>query len=402
MTTPIPNLNMLQNDAAPSQVVCSCGKAWHIRDSARKTTLKCKSCGQNLQLAAQVVPSEQRVIDNVGNSVPQEVTPSSHMESPTVVHYRVKSIVLAIAALCKIHGFSVAGSVVVHVVAALLLITVMLDRQQPLELQQIEAGFSLTQADDIEFDLCDDAALLEIETPLAESFVQLEPLDASVATAPSSNLPDLNPELQFDSQLSEKAASATASRSDKGTGRRKTGIGPGGDGIGDGGTSFFGKKISVKSVAYVIDASGSMTGQRFVRARLELANALSQMTKTQQFFIVFYSDKTYPLFWPEPVVSLIPASKGNLHRTGQWLERSMPSGGTQPQMAMSLALGLKPDVIFLLSDGDIPAETISVVSVENKGSVIHTIALGSEDGSVVMRKIAEENDGEFRLISDIP
>jgi len=135
---------------------------------------------------------------------------------------------------------------------------------------------------------------------------------------------------------------------------RRTRNGQSGTGDAESGTSFFGKTVAAKSVAYVIDASGSMQGPRFVRARMELVNALMKMKKTQEFFIVFYTDQTYPLFWPQSVVSLIPANAENLKKTGLWLELARTSDGTQPQEAMSLALSLKPDVIFLLSDGDIP------------------------------------------------
>jgi len=61
---------------------------------------------------------------------------------------------------------------------------------------------------------------------------------------------------------------------------------------------------------------------------------------------------------------------------------------------------LKPDVVFLLSDGDIPPETRAIVTRENKRSVIHTIALGSNKGAVVMKQIAAENKGEFKFIPD--
>ena len=87
-------------------------------------------------------------------------------------------------------------------------------------------------------------------------------------------------------------------------------------------------------------------------------------------------------------------------KTGFWLEKAQTSGGTEPQEAMRIALALKPDVVFLLSDGDIPPETRAIVTRENKRSVIHTIALGSNKGAVVMKQIAAENKGEFKFIPD--
>jgi hypothetical protein len=124
------------------------------------------------------------------------------------------------------------------------------------------------------------------------------------------------------------------------------------------------------------------------------------MRSNQRFYIVFYTDQTYPLFWPNPVAELQPATTLNLQRTMFWLEKAKTSGGTEPQEAMRIALALKPDVVFLLSDGDIPPETLGIVLQENKRSVIHTIALGSNKGAVVMKQIAAENKGEFKFIPD--
>jgi hypothetical protein len=207
------------------------------------------------------------------------------------------------------------------------------------------------------------------------------------------------PELRFEAPAIASTANAAGTGSKR---KGRSGSEGDGKGNGNGGTSFFGKKLSVDSIAYVIDASGSMSGARFQRARIELVNALMEMKKTQRFFIVFYTDQTYPLFWPNSVVELLPANSINLRNTGAWLERAQTSGGTEPQQAMRLALSLKPDVVFLLSDGDIPEETRTIVTQDNKGSVIHTIALGSDTGAAVMQQIASENKGEFKFIPDGP
>jgi hypothetical protein len=299
---------------------------------------------------------------------------------------------------CKTHAAGVAGSLAIHGAAAIVLLTIMLERERAAVWHPLEVMFQIPQPEDAE--LLTSEALLEIESPPVEPLIQQVNFNASVAasaSASSSMLPDQMPELHFDGPTLP-----VGGQSDRGTKAGSGGDGPRGSGNGGQGTSFFGKKVAVKSVAFVIDASGSMQGARFVRARAELVSALMQMKQKQEFFIVFYTDQTYPLFWPQSVVSLLPANAENLRKTGLWLERARTSGGTQPQEAMSLALSLKPDVIFLLSDGDIPPETRDIVARTNKGSIIHTIALGSNTGAAVMRQIAEENQGEFRFIPDAP
>ena len=60
---------------------------------------------------------------------------------------------------------------------------------------------------------------------------------------------------------------------------------------------------------------------------------------------------------------------------------------------------MEPDVIFFLTDGEIPEETPDVVRRANRrGTVIHTTAFENEGDEGILRKIAEENGGTFRII----
>ena len=77
-----------------------------------------------------------------------------------------------------------------------------------------------------------------------------------------------------------------------------------GDGQGPGKASFFGKEVTARSIAFVIDASGSMEGARFHRARNELASSLSALEANQRFFVVFDTDQTYPQFYTNNIISL--------------------------------------------------------------------------------------------------
>lgn len=299
-------------------------------------------------------------------------------------------------AWCKLHLVEVIGSLIIHGMAALVLWSILLEHQSVPELKPLSAAVELAELDigDVE-----EPVLTELSKPgSAPSDIgpPLPQLTASVlpwTDAFSSEMPEL--------KFQAPAAPDSTAQSKSGSSRKGRGRGKGeGDGDGQGGTSFFGRKLTVDSIAYVIDASGSMQGARFRRARQELVNALKEMRQEQQFYIVFYTDQTYPLYWPNSVAELQLATPNNLRKTGLWLEKAQTSGGTEPQEAMRIALGLQPDVVFLLSDGDIPPDTRSIVMRENKRSVIHTIALGSNKGAVVMKQIAAENKGEFKFIPD--
>jgi hypothetical protein len=86
-----------------------------------------------------------------------------------------------------------------------------------------------------------------------------------------------------------------------------------------------------------------------------------------------------------------------------WLRDVGPSGGTQPMPAFRMAFGLdvRPDVIFFLSDGEIPGETVELVRQVNargKRVTINTIAFGDDAGAAQLRQIAQESDGQFRQV----
>lgn len=230
------------------------------------------------------------------------------------------------------------------------------------------------------------SAMLEAVTSIPESRLDLPRL-------PPSDIGD-RPSTESD----VRKTNDLPSRGDRSSGRSGAGMNSGRGGGGR--AAFFGQTVPAKSVAYVVDASASMSGARFTRAVNELALALRNLDEDQTFFVVFYTDDSFPLFWPKPRIELISATKQNIRLTMNWLKRSMTKGGTQPQQAMKLALSLKPEVLFLLSDGQIPQETCDLVREQNQGTTIHTIALGSAVGAEALMQIATEHRGQHRFIPD--
>jgi DNA-directed RNA polymerase subunit RPC12/RpoP len=377
--------------------ICQCGQKYLISEDRNGSTIACHRCGEVVLLTglSKAAADQSTVEATTPIASAPEITPPSPQKT---VAARMPEAGLMFWCLtwCKLHFVEVAASLVVHAAAALVMVSILLEHQQVSELQPLSATIELAEpelGDVSEVVLTDlknlDSASSDIAPPLPQ-------LTASVLPVTDTFVNEM-PDLKFQAPAAENSTT----QSKGGSSKKGRGRGNGeGDGNGNGGTSFFGKKLTVDSIAYVIDASGSMQGDRFRRARQELVNALKEMRSNQRFYIVFYTDQTYPLFWPNPVVELQPATTLNLQRTMFWLEKAKTSGGTSPQKAMRIALALKPDVVFLLSDGDIPPETLGIVLQENKRSVIHTIALGSNKGAVVMKQIAAENKGEFKFIPD--
>jgi hypothetical protein len=174
-----------------------------------------------------------------------------------------------------------------------------------------------------------------------------------------------------------------------------TGVGPGF------GAGFFGTKAAAKSLVYVVDMSGSMTGARFERAKKELVKSINQLNAEQKFYVYFFNDRTFPLFDPKPAAGLIPASNSNKERAVRWIKSRQAESTTNPNYALRQALEMRPEVIFLLTDGELDEPDIvrQMIRQNNKsGVVIHTIAFENEDGGVTLEAIATENNGIYRFV----
>ncbi|MBS0261304.1 MAG: VWA domain-containing protein [Planctomycetes bacterium] len=174
-----------------------------------------------------------------------------------------------------------------------------------------------------------------------------------------------------------------------------TGIGPG---VGAG---FFGTKGAGKSFVYVVDMSGSMHGARFERAKKELVRSINQLNPEQKFYVYFFNDRTFPLFDPKPAAGMIPANTSNKQRAVRWISSRQAESTTNPNFALQQALEMQPEVIFLLTDGELdePDAVRQMIRRHNKSHVvIHTIAFENEDGGVTLEAIAGENNGIYRFV----
>ena len=169
-----------------------------------------------------------------------------------------------------------------------------------------------------------------------------------------------------------------------------------GGGKGQGGASFFGLEAKGGKFVYVVDRSGSMSGQPLSAAKNELMRSIMNMDDGMEFFVFFYN--TEPLGMPGG--ELVKAGKSNIAEAMAWIDGVSSGGGTDPLSTMKHALSLKPDAIWLLSDGQFSQELAEAIARENPGRrvVIHTIGYFSRAGEAVLKKIAAENDGKYRFV----
>lgn len=182
-------------------------------------------------------------------------------------------------------------------------------------------------------------------------------------------------------------------------------------------SSSLGEKITFCGVegggnhfVYLVDCSKSM-GKAFESARSELLRSIDALKPEQRFYVIFFdASPDYMRVGnanvddPQSVLAS-PEHKRSLRR---WATGVQMDNGAAPYAPLEFALGLRPDVIFLLSDGEFPAGIEELLRKQNRvenlfgevqvQSIVHTISYHSQEGERRMQSIASQNQGQYRHI----
>lgn len=161
-------------------------------------------------------------------------------------------------------------------------------------------------------------------------------------------------------------------------------------------SSFCGIRARGTFFVFVVDCSGSMgEAERWLRVRHELRHTLSALQFPQRYLVIFYNDR--PLVMPGGVP--LSATRTNISRTLAWVGRTLPDGPTDPRESMMLALGLRPDAIFLVSDGEYPEGVPAVIEQSNTARTpIHCIDLSGGAGGTDLQRIAATSGGSYAAL----
>jgi len=183
------------------------------------------------------------------------------------------------------------------------------------------------------------------------------------------------------------------------------GDGTGGDGSlagGGAGASFFGVSSRGTRFAYIVDRSGSMgQGRKLPIAMRELARSIGGLPDYASFYVLLFSSA---FIEPPMQHGWMRARRSTVNRFIRWLNDVDPSGGTIPMPAFHqvFSLDVRPDVLFFLTDGEIPDDTAKLVADLNRRGgrvVINTIAFGNAQSQDLLKQIARESGGVYRFVS---
>jgi hypothetical protein len=147
-------------------------------------------------------------------------------------------------------------------------------------------------------------------------------------------------------------------------------------------TSLFGVVGEGYKFVYVFDRSGSMSGsgRNSLRAvKTELAESLKNLDTVHQFQIIFYNERP-TIFNPTGTPGRLAfATEANKQRATRFIDSITAEGGTDHEEALKLAIRLRPDVIFFLTDADEPKLTsaqLEKIRHLAAGIVINVIEFG--------------------------
>ncbi|QDT07257.1 hypothetical protein K227x_56840 [Rubripirellula lacrimiformis] len=198
------------------------------------------------------------------------------------------------------------------------------------------------------------------------------------------------------STLSSSAAGSTLGRSMNSAGAKKM--------------TFCGVEGGGNHFVYMVDSSESMKSG-FDSAITALLGSIDLLTPDQRFYVIIFDRQPDYMRISDPSVDeprSVFATDANKRALKRWVRQVGRGPGWAPYDPTRFALKLRPDVIFLLSDGEFSQKFEDMLAEENVVtnlfgdrkpiSIIHTIAYHSKVGEAGMRRIANRHNGQFRYV----
>ncbi len=170
----------------------------------------------------------------------------------------------------------------------------------------------------------------------------------------------------------------------------------------EGTASFFNIDTHGRRIVYVLDGSASMGRHGAMEAACrELAASLRRLPAGARFQIIVYNQHANPLLpqyadWLKPTPAIV-------NEACAALARQVAEGSTDHGPAPEMALRLKPDVIFFLTDADdlTPEHVQLVESLNQDHATMHTIELTTRNRErtwMPLQVLARQNGGTYQAV----
>ena len=160
-----------------------------------------------------------------------------------------------------------------------------------------------------------------------------------------------------------------------------------------------------RDIVFVIDISGSMSGQPLEQTKWALAYIIERLNDGDRFDVVAFDDEPQPFFG-----SLKDATPDNLKDAITRVSDLETRGGTNIRGALQSALGElaregsgRPRAVIFLTDGQgnsPPEVVLSEVRKGDNGARIYTFGVGSGVNRPFLERLARDNRGIATFIQD--
>jgi uncharacterized protein with von Willebrand factor type A (vWA) domain len=153
-----------------------------------------------------------------------------------------------------------------------------------------------------------------------------------------------------------------------------------------------------RRIVFVLDRSGSMVDSiDFLKC--EVKRAVRALDSDVAFHVVFFSSGP-PV--EMPTKALVSATDANKESAARFIDSIIAHGQTDPSEALRIAFAREPDVIYLLTDGEFDPAIAPLIRRLNPGGnvAVHTVGFIYDAGEPLLERIARENGGLYRFVSE--
>ena len=155
-----------------------------------------------------------------------------------------------------------------------------------------------------------------------------------------------------------------------------------------------------KDLIFVLDTSGSMSGDKLVQAKSALEFIIHNLNPNDRFAVVAFSDS--PRAQSDALLAVTPKT---VTAATEWVMKLQADGGTNIDAALTTALGLfqrdkRPHYLVFLTDGEPTVgntEPIEILTDARKANVvgarIFTFGVGYDVNTLLLDRLSQEGHG---------
>jgi Ca-activated chloride channel family protein len=164
--------------------------------------------------------------------------------------------------------------------------------------------------------------------------------------------------------------------------------------------------VFAERLVFVLDTSGSMTGQRIMAAKRELIKAIGNLSERASFGIVVFNSSVS--VWQK---QLVPATQKAKHAAIAYVSSQGTAANTASYDALEAAFNFDTEAIYFLSDGaphggkiPAPVDIVAAITAINRVRRVSVYTIGIGVGfaggplDLFLKTLAEQNLGLYRRV----